>query len=60
MGSESPFVACRSATGLLSVGGPIVAGGAVGVTSMGSLEGICGDAEEDEGSMGIDLCMLDA
>jgi hypothetical protein len=59
MGSESPFVACRSTTGLLSVGGPIVAGGAVGVTSMGSLEDICGDAE-DEGSMGIDLWMLDA
>jgi hypothetical protein len=59
IGSESPFVACRSATGLLSDGGPIVAGGAVGVTSMGSLDDRCGDAE-DEGSIGIDLCMLDA
>lgn len=57
IGSALPFVVCRSVTGLLNNGGPIVAGGAVGVTSIGSLDDRCGDAEED-GSMGIDLCML--
>lgn len=57
MGSELPFVVCLSATGLLSSGGPIVAVGAAGVTSMGSVDDICGDADE-EGSMGIVLCLL--
>lgn len=57
VGSELPFDVWRSAAGLFNSGGPIVAVGAAGATSMGSVDDICGDAEE-EGCIGIDLCLL--
>jgi hypothetical protein len=63
VGSYSPFVVCdvgppvRSATGLLSMGGPIVMIVVLdGVISIGSLAAGIGELlEEDEGRIGIDL-----
>lgn len=48
----------RSPTGLLSTGGPID-GIVDGVMSIGSRGGVKEDDPEDEGSIGMDLCIAE-